>query len=162
MCQAERAFRAAGGGFHAGPPRVAWLIATNRERWMKTGTKLAFLAFGLALACTALWMYQVRQVDIPEDRTAFVLMFLVAAGLGVAALVKGAGWIGGLPAGLAIFLGLFLPFTIAVSPQEAAARAIQVGDTMPHFTATEASGEAFDSESLNGHLLLIKFFRAHW
>lgn len=137
-------------------------MTTNRERWMKTGTKLAFLAFGLALACTALWTYQVRQVDIPEDRTAFVLVLLFAAGLGFAALVKGAGWIGGVPAGGAIFLGLFLPFTIAVSSQEAAASAIQVGDTIPRFTATEASGDAFDSDSLNGHLLLIKFFRAHW
>lgn len=129
---------------------------------MKTGAKLGIFALVLAVACAALWFYQVRQVDIPEDRTAFVLVFLAAAGLGVAALVKGAGWIGGVPAGLAIFIGILLPFTIAVSPQEAEARAIQVGDTIPHFTSTEDSGKAFDSESLDGHLVLIKFFRAHW
>ena len=40
-------------------------------------------------------------------------------------------------------------------------KAIQVGDTIPRFTAPDGRGETFDSASLNGHLVLIKFFRAH-
>jgi hypothetical protein len=38
--------------------------------------------------------------------------------------------------------------------------AIAVGDTIPHFTALDEYNELFDSLSLSGHLLLVKFFRA--
>jgi hypothetical protein len=129
---------------------------------MKTGTKLAILALVVALACGALWSYHIRQVDIPEDRTAFVVVFLTATALGVGAFVKGTGWAGGVAAAVAIFIGSLLPFTVAVSRQEVAANAIQVGDTIPHFTAVDEHGQPFDSKSLDGHLVLIKFFRAHW
>ena len=71
--------------------------------------------------------------------------------------------IGGIAPALAILIGLFLPFTIAISPQAVdTARVIEVGDTIPHFTAVDGEGEPFDSLALNGHLVLIKFFRAHW
>ncbi len=64
---------------------------------------------------------------------------------------------------IAILIGVFLPFTIYVSPQTLdTARSIKVGDTIPHFTAVDGRGETFDSASLHGHLVLIKFFRAHW
>jgi cytochrome oxidase Cu insertion factor (SCO1/SenC/PrrC family) len=82
--------------------------------------------------------------------------------LGVAAFVRGTRWYGGLAAVLAILIGIFLPATMAVSPQKVAAGAIQVGDTMPRFEAVDEFGKGFDSASLHGHLLLIKFFRAHW
>jgi hypothetical protein len=60
-------------------------------------------------------------------------------------------------------IGLFLPFTIAISPQELeAGKVIQVGDKIPHFTALDDQGATFDSTSLSGHLVLVKFFRAHW
>ena len=59
-------------------------------------------------------------------------------------------------------MGAFLPFTIAISSQEVAAGVIEVGDTIPRFTALDDSGEVFDSRNLRGHLVLIKFFRAHW
>ena len=129
---------------------------------MKTGTKLGILALAVALATGARWAHQLRQVDIPEDRTAFVVVFLAAAVLGIAALVKGAGWIGRVAAALAIVIGSFLPFTIAISSQEVAANGIQVGQTIPHFTAVDDRGAPFDSGSLHNHPVLMKFFRAHW
>jgi cytochrome oxidase Cu insertion factor (SCO1/SenC/PrrC family) len=129
---------------------------------MKTGTKLGILALVVALACAALWSYQMRQVDIPENRAAFAVVFLSAAALGVAALVKGAGWLGGIPAAFAILIGSFLPFTMAISHQQVAAHGIEVGETIPHFTALDDKGKRFDSDSLRGHPVLIKFFRAHW
>ena len=129
---------------------------------MKTGTKLGILALALAVACGALWIYYIRQVDIPEDRTAFVMVFLSAVALGITAFFKGTNWVGGVSAGLAIFVGMLVPFTIAISSQEVAAGVIKVGDTIPHFTAPDDRGEIFDSSSLHGHLVLIKFFRAHW
>jgi cytochrome oxidase Cu insertion factor (SCO1/SenC/PrrC family) len=86
----------------------------------------------------------------------------LAVVLGFAAFVRGTRWFGGLAAVVAILIGIFLPFTMSISRQEVAAGAIQVGDTIPHFKAVDEFGERFDSASLHGHLVLIKFFRAHW
>lgn len=129
---------------------------------MKAGTKLGIVAVGVAVACAALWSYQTRQVDIPEDRTAFVVVFLTAAALGVGAFVKGTGWVGGVAAVIAIFIGSLVPFTVAISRQEVTVNAIRVGDVIPRFTAVDEHRQLFDSRSLHGHLVLIKFFRAHW
>ena len=129
---------------------------------MKTGTKLGILALVLALGCFALWGYQIRQVEIPENRTGHVVVFLAAAALGVFAFVKGTGWAGGVAAVLAIFIGSLLPFTVAISRQEVASNSIQVGDSLPHFSAVDDRGQRFDSTTLLGQPVLIKFFRAHW
>ena len=102
-----------------------------------------------------------RDVGIPENRTLFVGAWLVAATLGIAALVK-AGWIGRVAAVPAIAVGLFLPFTVSISKQVLPPNAIQVGDTIPAFSAPDDRGEIFDSARLRGHPVLIKFFRAHW
>lgn len=130
---------------------------------MKAGTKLGIVALILAVGTVVLWFYLARQVNLPDDRTFFVIAFLSAAVLGVTAYVKGTSIPGGLPPALAILIGLFLPFTILVSPQTLdKAKVIGVGDTIPHFTATDGRGQTFDSASLHGQLVLIKFFRGHW
>jgi len=130
---------------------------------MKTGTKLGITALALAVGTVVLWFYLARQVNLPDDRTLFVIAFLTAAALGVSAYVKGTSLAGGFPPAFAILIGLFLPFTIYISPQTLdTAKVIQVGDTIPHFTAVDGKGETFDSDALHGHLVLIKFFRAHW
>ena len=130
---------------------------------MKTGTKLGLAGLALAIGAVALWFYLVRQVNLPEDRTGFVLVFLSAAGLGVAAYVKGTSIPGAIPAALAILIGLFLPFTIYISAQAPEAdKLIKIGDSIPYFTALDDQEKTFDSNSLNDHLVLIKFFRAHW
>lgn len=130
---------------------------------MKTGTKLGIAALALAFGTVVLWFYLARQVDLPDDRTLFVVVFLCAAALGVSAYVKGTSVVGGIPPAIAIAIGLFLPFTIAVSPQHVeAGKVIQVGDTIPHFSALDDQGAKFNSTSLNGHLVLMKFFRGHW
>jgi hypothetical protein len=130
---------------------------------MKTGTKLGIAALALAIGTFAFWFHLAGQVRLPEDRTGFVLVFLSAAALGIAAYVKGTSVIGGVPPAAAILIGLFLPFTIYVSPQGVeAGRVIKVGDTSPHFSAADDKGAIFDSRSLDDHLVLIKFFRAHW
>ncbi len=129
---------------------------------MKTGTKLGVLALVVAVGTVTRWFYLAGQVALPENRTAFVVVFLAAAALGVAAFFKGAGWGGRAAALVAILIGSFLPFTVAISRQEVASSGIQVGETIPHFTAPDDRGETFDSANLSGHPVLIKFFRAHW
>ncbi|MEM8662277.1 MAG: hypothetical protein AAGF35_15445 [Pseudomonadota bacterium] len=130
---------------------------------MKTGTKLGLLALLIVAATTVYWFYLVRQVNLPDDRTVFVVVFLTAVALGIAAFVKGTSIPGGIPPAIAIVMGLFFTFTIYISPQELAAEGvIQVGDTIPQFTASDENGVIFDSRTLDDHLVLIKFFRAHW
>ena len=129
---------------------------------MRTGTKLGLLALAVALGCMALWNAAIQNVDIPENRTLFVVGFLAAVVLGIAAFVKRTHWIGGLAAVVAIFLGMLLPFTIAISRQELPTAVVQVGDALPSFTSTDDRGEPFDSASLQGKPVLMKFFRGHW
>ncbi|MFP6665368.1 MAG: hypothetical protein VCC00_14345 [Deltaproteobacteria bacterium] len=128
----------------------------------KPGTKLGLAALGVAVGLFVGWFYMNRQVGIAEDRTLFVLGFLLAVVLGVGAFVRGTRWYGGLAAVFAILIGIFLPFTMAVSRQEVAPGVIQVGDTIPQFRALDEFGEWFESESLQDQLVFIKFFRAHW
>ena len=134
----------------------------TRDESRRVGTALGLVAFALALATVALWFRQAREVAIPENRSIFLALWILAAALGVAAFVKRTRWFGGVPAVLAIVLGAFLPFTVAISRQEVAPDGIKVGETMPHFTALDDQGQSFDSATLAGQLVLLKFFRAHW
>ena len=130
---------------------------------IKTGTKIGIAAFALALGSAVLWFYMTRTVGLPDSRAGFVIAFVGAAALGLFAYFRGVGILGAVPPALAILIGGFLTFTIYISPQALDnTRAIAVGDTIPQFTAPDGNGEIFDSASLNGHLVLIKFFRAHW
>jgi hypothetical protein len=130
---------------------------------LKTGTKMGIVALALAVGTLVLWFYLASYVGLPDDRTLFVVAFLSAAVLGVAAYIKGTSIPGGIPPAIAILIGAFLLFTIYVSPQTLdTARSIKVGHPIPHFTALDGKGEIFDSTVLHGHLVLIKFFRAHW
>ena len=130
---------------------------------MKPGTKIGLLAALLAASTAWYWFHLIREVALPEDRTGFVVVFLASVCLGVFAFVKRTSWVGAVPPVFAIVVGLFLPATMMISEQVVARDvAIEVGDRIPRFTSIEDSGAEFDSRSLNGHLVLIKFFRAHW
>jgi hypothetical protein len=128
----------------------------------KVGTSLGLLAFAVAAVTVMAWFRQINQVDIPENRTAFVVFFLAAAALGVGAFVARTRWFGGVAAVLAIVIGSFFPFTVAISRQEVAANAIRVGDSIPVFSALDENGEIFESKTLAGKPTLVKFFRGHW
>jgi len=129
---------------------------------MKKGTPYAWEGLARAAAVLSLWILLTMQVAIPENRSVFVIAFFSAAALGVTAFVRGVSWVSGPAAGLAVVIGLFVPFTIGVSRQEVATASIQVGDVIPAFTGLDEHGATFDSAALDGRLVLIKFFRAHW
>ena len=130
---------------------------------MKTGTKLGLVALVLAIGTAVLWFRMTATVGLPDSRAPFVIAFVGAALLGIFAYFRGTGIVGAVPPALAILVASFLTWTIYISPQTLdTAKAISVGDTMPQFTSLDGSGETFDSASLHGHLVLIKFFRAHW
>ena len=115
----------------------------------------------LALGTTRLWFGQIEDVAIPENRALFVGAWLLAVVLGLSALVM-AGWIGRIAALPGIAIGLLFPFTVSISEQILPAGAVQVGQTIPAFSAPDENGEIFDSARLRGNPVLIKFFRAHW
>ena len=130
---------------------------------MKTGTKIALVAAVIAAVTARYWFYLAAEVSLPTDRTGFVIVFLAAAAMGIYALIKRTSWLGAIPAVFAIVVGAFLPFTVSISAQIVErGSVIEVGDSIPRFTSIDGQGRAFDSSSLNGHLILIKFFRAHW
>ena len=130
---------------------------------IKLGTKIGFFAAILAALTAWYWFHLTGQVALPSDRTGFALVFLLCAVLGVLAFIKRTSWLGAVPPVFAIVVGLFFPATMLISEQVISPdAAIEVGDRIPRFTSIDDAGVEFDSRSLNGHLVLIKFFRAHW
>ena len=126
------------------------------------GTALAILSLLLVVGAGALWFRAALGVRLPKNRSIFVAAWFCGALLGITALTRGTGWIGAIPAVLAIFGGSFLTFTVLISRQKVAAGVITVGSTLPDFSATDENGESFKASSLAGHPVLIKFFRGHW
>ena len=130
---------------------------------IKLGTKIGLFAAVLAGLTTRYWFHLTGQVALPSDRTGFALVFLLCAVLGGLAFIKRTSWLGAVPPLFAIVVGLFFPGTMLISEQIISPdAAIEVGDRIPRFTSIDDAGVEFDSRSLNGHLVLIKFFRAHW
>jgi len=127
-----------------------------------TVTYLGLASLLVVAISTGLWIRGLKRVEIPKNRGGFIAASVVAAGLGVTALAGEPGWLGGIPAGLAVFASTFFLLTVAIGGQKVAGDAIQVGATIPEFTATDEHGQTFDSQSLAGHPVLIKFFRGHW
>ena len=127
-----------------------------------TDAILGFASLGVVAISVGLWIRALKRVEIPENRGFFVAAWVVAAALGVATLVGEPGWTGGIPAAFGIFVSLFFLVTVAIGDQKVGDGAIRVGAPIPDFTATDEHGQKFDSQSLAGHPVLIKFFRGHW
>ena len=121
------------------------------------------LAIVAVVASVALWLRRIQTVAIPVNRSAFVAAFVFGALLGAVALYLGPPvW----PVRVALWVttsvGVFFAFTVGVSAQKVGDDAIRVGKKLPTFTAIDEEGRPFDSQSLAGHPVLIKFFRGHW
>ncbi len=124
---------------------------------------LGISAFLIVIASVVAWARALKRVAIPESRTPFVLLWITGAALAAMALWQGeSGVLLKLPAWFAVVVATFLLFLVGISKQKVGDGAIRVGDRIPAFTATDENGELFDSRCVADHLLLIKFFRAHW
>lgn len=127
-----------------------------------SGTLLGVFAFLLVAGSMALWFRRMKSVSIPMDRRGFVACWIGGAGLGIFALTEGAGWIGGIPATLAVLAGTLFSGLVLVSPQKVADHVIRVGESLREFTAPDENGDDFAIASLSGKPVLLKFFRGHW
>ena len=72
-------------------------------------------------------------VRLPENRRVFVAVWATALALGVVALVLGGGWATNVPAAIAILIGGFTVFTVAISEQKGGSGSLQVGSPVPDF-----------------------------
>jgi hypothetical protein len=127
-----------------------------------TGTALGFVAFALVAGSMALWFGRLKRVRIPADRRGFVACWAGGAALGILALTQGAGWVGGLLAGIATLAGTFFSVLVLISPQKVADDAVRVGESLRAFTALDENGADFSIASTAGKPVLLKFFRGHW
>ena len=125
-------------------------------------TLLGYLSFALMAVTAAAWIRAVLRVDVPQNRVGFILASVAAAALGVVSLSGAPGWLAGTLALLSVFTAALYLLTVAIGGQKVGDNAIQVGATVPHFTAIDEASHTYDSAELTGNPALIKFFRGHW
>jgi len=126
------------------------------------GIVLGGVALLLLIGSMAVWFQRIKSVQIPEDRSGFVAIWLVAAGLGIYALTLEPGWLGGVPASFSVFGGLLFFALFFISPQKVAEDVIRIGERLRDFTALDEDGNEFAIASTAGKPVLLKFFRGHW
>ncbi len=125
-------------------------------------TALGVVAFLLVAGAMARWAQRMKRVQIPTDRRGFVVCWTGGAVLGILALTQGAGWIGGIPAGIAAVAGTFFSALVYLSPQRVADDAVRVGERLREFTALDENGDPYSIARAAGKPVLLKFFRGHW
>ncbi|MCZ6643858.1 MAG: hypothetical protein O7F71_19965 [Gammaproteobacteria bacterium] len=93
--------------------------------------------------------------------TPYFFQALVGLGfvLGIVALDSGTSTTS---AGWAVGLAVLFVYLTATGAQKVRGATVGVGDTLPSFTAPDDGGHVFDSSSLSGSRVLLKFFRGHW
>lgn len=123
---------------------------------------IAVLAIVIFIFTTIAWLKRARAVAIPDNRLAFLLLWSLATLLGIASFFSaGAGWLSGIFGAVATLGGSML-LGLYVLRKQGAGDTISIGDRIPIFSALDGEGEVFDSASLNGSPVLLKFFRGHW
>ena len=129
---------------------------------LTNATTVSIVAIAISLMTTGAWFRAAYRVAIPNNRAVFLSVWTLGAALGVASFyapdISGTSKaLGGVAAGI----GLLMLVLYSLGGQRAKS-AISVGDQIPSFTATDGTGQAFDSVSLSGTPVLLKFFRGHW
>jgi hypothetical protein len=126
------------------------------------GTWLGLFSAAFSIGTWAVWMRRIEQVSVPRDRSFFVGAGAFGAGLGIAALAAGAGWLGGIAGTLGLLAGGAFVGLRALSRQDPGTHAVAVGSPLLDFAAPDDQGATFELASLRGRPILLKFFRGHW
>ena len=127
-----------------------------------SGLYISILAFAIVFATGFRWFQLVYAVALPKNRGGFVASMLVGVGCAIAALLQSPGTAGVIFSSLAILLGSFFVFTWTISAQKGGSGALQLGAPLLRFSAPDHQGNLFDSSTLDGRPILLKFFRGHW
>lgn len=123
---------------------------------------LALAALGLVFGSAFLWFRAAMAVKLPRNRAYYVGSWIVGSAIAVVSLLGATSWVSGIVAGMALIFAAVLLLTVAISQQKVSAGAIRPGDSLPDFSSVDDNGVRFESASLIGHPILIKFFRGHW
>ncbi len=120
---------------------------------------LGIIGLVIVVATMVRWFWRAWQVNVPKTPYGFQAMVGVGFMLGLLALNQGSGdafapW--------AVGVALAFLYLTATGAQKVGDSMVNVGDAMPAFTAPDDNGEEFDSASLAGSRVLLKFFRGHW
>ena len=120
---------------------------------------LGFIAFVVVMATLARWGWLLWKVRIPKSPIVFQALWAFGLLLGALTLYQGydnafASW--------AVGVGLVILFLSSTGKQKVEGDMIEVGDTIPAFSAPDHTNVTFDSASLAGSRVLLKFFRGHW
>ena len=122
-------------------------------------TYLGLIGLLIIAAASTRWFWRAWQVNVPAKP--YLFQGLVGTGfvLGCLSIYLGqndpyASW--------AVGVGIVILYLLSTGAQKAGAEMVNVGDTVPAFSAPDDNGEMFDSASLEGSRVLLKFFRGHW
>jgi cytochrome oxidase Cu insertion factor (SCO1/SenC/PrrC family) len=127
-----------------------------------SGYELAWASLAILVVLVGTWFTMLQRVQV--ERVRWLLRLLAGAVVAVAvfAFLGKPGIFGGIVAGLSLVIaGAFLILS-SMAAQSAQPPALAVGDPMLEFSAADENGEIFDSASLRGRPMLLKFFRGHW
>jgi hypothetical protein len=118
---------------------------------------MGIAALVVALITVIIWFRKAWKVDPPDTPRVFQGFWFLSLLLGLTSLNASTGSIGAWAVDISALL-LMLTFT---GSQKVGSEGIDVGDTIPSFTAFSDDKKLFTSSDLAGSRVLIKFFRAH-
>ncbi len=123
---------------------------------------VALLGITVLVFTMVAWFRLAGRAAIPENRFFFLVLWTFAGVLGVAGLFNAAGdWLSMMLGSLAC-LGAGLVLVLYRLGRQGDNGAIEVGEQMPSFSAMDDAGREFESRTLAGRWVLLKFFRGHW
>ena len=122
---------------------------------------MALSALVLIVGTTSLWFRAAWALRLPENRSYYVAAWIAGVGLAIFSLSGSPGWWGA-AAVIALLVGVPMLVTMAISRQRTSGWAIHPGASLPEFSALDDRGARFESSSLAGQGVLLKFFRGHW
>lgn len=126
------------------------------------GLILGLLSLALVATAIVLWMRRLNEVALEGRRGFLFSMCMLGVGVGVAALVREPGWIGGAMALVGIVAGAVWLVLGVFAGQSKQIPNVIVGAPLPTFSAPDHEAKRFEIEGLRGHPVLIKLFRGHW
>ena len=127
-----------------------------------TDTTMAYIAFVLIAGSVAMWVRALRSVAVPNNRIVYIVVWAAGAAAALSALFGSPGWLGGTLAVISLVTAALLLLTVFIGGQKLGSDVIRVGMPIPAFSAPDEHGQVFDSATLAGNPVLIKFFRGHW
>jgi len=106
------------------------------------------------------WFWRCFKVNIPPSIPyLFIFFYVIGIALSVIALN---GTVENSYASWAVGVGNFLLYLLFTDAQKAGEDMIKVGDAIPTYKGTDENGKIFDTSTLSGKRVLIKFFRGFW